>query len=326
MLVPRLDALRARYAEAGCPLQLGTVLREPTSQMLSEHLYFRVPVVKALVHNASAQQDDLVTHWLPGRANPQLAWLRNRRCTYHGAIFLCTTPPNTPCGDSVLVPLVAAAPPNGHTNGTSLVSSTKDENEDAHGGSIGPSSAPHRSNAVRGATGSNRGRSLGQHSTSEASREHALEWTAEEWTAEELNATESAVELLRLFDVVGTADRVGELLWSLAARAGVLLDEATLRSKPSSKQPSSKQQSLPSHAPLTSTLTNTRGANAPTSGASHPSSAAASRRDDHSRFEHGLEHGHRTGQPTGLHFGWCPLQSLVCFLIVFEGSDCDWGC
>ena len=41
-LVPRLSALRERYAEAGCAFQMGTVLREPASQMLSEFLYFHV--------------------------------------------------------------------------------------------------------------------------------------------------------------------------------------------------------------------------------------------------------------------------------------------
>ena len=41
-LMPRLAALRRRYAAAGCALVLGTVLREPRAQMLSEFLYFQV--------------------------------------------------------------------------------------------------------------------------------------------------------------------------------------------------------------------------------------------------------------------------------------------
>ena len=99
--MPRLRELRAKYAAAGCAMQVGTVLREPSSQMLSEFLYFHVQFNKGLHRNASRQESSLLSYWLPGRANPQLAWLRGRACRMHGLIFLCTTPPHEPCGDDL---------------------------------------------------------------------------------------------------------------------------------------------------------------------------------------------------------------------------------
>lgn len=97
--MPKLHELREKYAAAGCAMQLGTVLREPTSQMLSEYLYFHVQFARSLHDNATKQESTLLSSWLPGRANPQLAWLRGRTCRMHGVIFLCTTPPREPCGD-----------------------------------------------------------------------------------------------------------------------------------------------------------------------------------------------------------------------------------
>ena len=97
--MPKLRELREKYAAAGCPMQVGTVLREPTSQMLSEYLYFHVQFARALHGNATKQEHTLLSTWLPGRANPQLAWFRGRTCRMHGVIFLCTTPPKEPCGD-----------------------------------------------------------------------------------------------------------------------------------------------------------------------------------------------------------------------------------
>ena len=100
-LMPRLPQLRARYAEAGCPMVVGTVLREPRAQMLSEFLYFRVALDRSLHGNATRQASTLVDKWLPQRANPQLAWLRGRSCRIHsGGIFLCSTPAADPCGAS----------------------------------------------------------------------------------------------------------------------------------------------------------------------------------------------------------------------------------
>ena len=69
--------------------------------MLSEFLYFHVQFNKGLHRNASRQESSLLSYWLPGRANPQLAWLRGRACRMHGLIFLCTTPPHEPCGDDL---------------------------------------------------------------------------------------------------------------------------------------------------------------------------------------------------------------------------------
>ena len=97
-VVPRLSKLKAKYQEAGCPMQSAVILREPSSQMLSEFLYFSVAANSHLQQNATAQEIALRQSWLPGRANPQLAWLRGRTCREFGAIFLCRTPRDEPCG------------------------------------------------------------------------------------------------------------------------------------------------------------------------------------------------------------------------------------
>ena len=87
-LVPKLRALRARYAAAGCAMQMGTVLREPTAQMLSEFLYFRVAMNARLrAASAAEQESELVERWLTRRANPQLAWLRGRKCVTFGVMI-----------------------------------------------------------------------------------------------------------------------------------------------------------------------------------------------------------------------------------------------
>ena len=167
-LVPRLSALRERYAEAGCAFQMGTVLREPASQMLSEFLYFHVAFNAGLHGNATAQEDTLVDHWLRKRANPQLAWLRGRSCRMVGLIFMCSTPPNEPCGDGI-------------------------------------------------------GR-----------MDHATANSSDDMKASELHATDGAMRLLREFDVVGTSKHIGEVLWSLAARVGVFLNESHPLKRPTS--------------------------------------------------------------------------------------------
>jgi len=100
-LLPRLGKLRERYAAAGCAMAVGTVLREPMSQMLSEFLYFHVQFNAKLQGNATLQESTFVERWLRGRANPQLAWMRGRSCRMIGAIFLCNTPPTEACGHSV---------------------------------------------------------------------------------------------------------------------------------------------------------------------------------------------------------------------------------
>ena len=99
VVVPRLRPLRKWYAAAGCAMQVGLVLREPTSQMLSEYLYFHVQFSRRLHGNASLQEATLLSTWLPGHANPQLAWMRARSCHTLGLIFLCSTPQNEPCGE-----------------------------------------------------------------------------------------------------------------------------------------------------------------------------------------------------------------------------------
>ena len=65
-VVPRLRLLREWYASAGCAMQVGLVLREPTSQMLSEYLYFHVQFSRRLHGNASLQEATLLNTWLPG--------------------------------------------------------------------------------------------------------------------------------------------------------------------------------------------------------------------------------------------------------------------
>lgn len=99
--MPRLSQLRAKYAAvSGCRMALGTVLRQPESQMLSEFLYFNVQFNRRLHGNATLQERALVSEWLRGRANPQLAWFRGRSCRAIGAIFLCSTPQTDgACGD-----------------------------------------------------------------------------------------------------------------------------------------------------------------------------------------------------------------------------------
>ena len=53
--MPKLHELREKYAAAGCAMQLGTVLRDSTSQMLSEYLYFHVQFSHSLHGNATKQ-------------------------------------------------------------------------------------------------------------------------------------------------------------------------------------------------------------------------------------------------------------------------------
>ena len=60
-VLPRLAQLRERYRAAGCAMAVGTVLREPMSQMLSEFLYFHVQFNKRLHHNATLQESTFVT-------------------------------------------------------------------------------------------------------------------------------------------------------------------------------------------------------------------------------------------------------------------------
>lgn len=189
-VLPRLGTLRARYRAAGCPMAVGTVLREPSSQMLSEFLYFHVAFHPQLHGNVSLQESVFVNRWLPGRANPQLAWMRNSKCSYIGSIFLCSTPYNQACGH------------NQHIyegNELAELGCGEDYKYDCNA-----SGGVRRAGATSKASVSNR----------------TLD--------REAKATAGALRMLRHFDVVGTTSNVGEVMWAMLARAGYFFNETTV--------------------------------------------------------------------------------------------------
>lgn len=85
-MAPNLAKIRSVYAAAGCSMQVGIALREPSAQVYSTYKFFRlkdwrhVPHWSPIRHNETAQQDDFGA-WLQTTSNPQVAWLTNQHCT-----------------------------------------------------------------------------------------------------------------------------------------------------------------------------------------------------------------------------------------------------
>ena len=216
LIRPKLRELRQRYAAAGCFFQTATLVREPQSMTLSHFLYFSLAHFSSLRWN-SLRQTEHFERWLAPKANSQLAFLlgdqsdqvdlnaRSDLCYTESiwkGVWSCSMRAHAPCG---LQPIPVV------NESDKLCFELQDNFSVAPGLNWGniPASKIYLWN---------------RHSCNARTRYR----DAHAHVLRAINSEALGPSVLNDFDVVGTSENVGEMLWAMAARVGIVFN-ATYR-------------------------------------------------------------------------------------------------